>query len=238
MPDTDLSPPRPLLEVIIRESTVNLIANGVHALLRHPDQLHLLAGRRRPGHQRARGVPAVRLVGPAGPADHPHPQQVGDQVIPANSFVLGLVGSANRDEDFFGPGGGELRVDRPNAKKHFSFGDRATTASARPSPGCRPRSRWAGWSAAASVPTVRMTRLPSTATSSTARYPSRSPTRSTTAGSRRVTWCCSRARACLDPGLNLGRSGQTGLSALTCGRSASTAGTVRYGLSGSRSAAG
>ena len=27
---------------------------------------------------------------------------MGDKLIPANSFVLGLVGSANRDEDFFG----------------------------------------------------------------------------------------------------------------------------------------
>jgi cytochrome P450 len=42
--------------------------------------------------------------------------------IPAGSFVLASLGSANRDESYWGPDAAELRVDRENARQHISFG--------------------------------------------------------------------------------------------------------------------
>nr|WP_042178755.1 cytochrome P450 [Kibdelosporangium sp. MJ126-NF4]CEL13399.1 putative cytochrome P450 hydroxylase [Kibdelosporangium sp. MJ126-NF4]CTQ99088.1 putative cytochrome P450 hydroxylase [Kibdelosporangium sp. MJ126-NF4] len=107
------------------ESTVNLIANGVIALLRNPDQHRLLTGRPDLDANAVEeflrydtSVQQVRRITLA-----PHLASDG-QEIPPNSFVLGLVGSANRDEAAFGPDAGKLRVDRPNAKEHLSFGDR------------------------------------------------------------------------------------------------------------------
>jgi cytochrome P450 len=42
--------------------------------------------------------------------------------IPPGSFILALLGSANRDESYFGPDAGEFRLDRENARQHVSFG--------------------------------------------------------------------------------------------------------------------
>ncbi|MGO4426755.1 cytochrome P450, partial [Streptomyces sp. MCAF7] len=42
--------------------------------------------------------------------------------IPARSFVLANLAAANRDEAFFGPDAEELKLDRPNARRHLSFG--------------------------------------------------------------------------------------------------------------------
>jgi cytochrome P450 len=111
-----------LLYIAGHETTINLIAGGTLALLRHPDQL-----------ARLRSEPA--LVGNAVEEmlryDSPvqatrritlEPAGFGGVTIPAGSFVLALLGSANRDEAFFGPDAGELRLDRENARQHVSFG--------------------------------------------------------------------------------------------------------------------
>jgi cytochrome P450 len=111
-----------LLYIAGHETTVNLIAGGTLALLRHPAQLALL-----------RADPA--LVGNAVEEllryDSPvqasrritlEPVTVGGATIPAGAFVLASLGSANRDETFWGADAAELRIDRENARQHVSFG--------------------------------------------------------------------------------------------------------------------
>ena len=111
-----------LLYIAGHETTVNLIAGGALALLRHPAQLALL-----------RAEPA--LVGNAVEEmlryDSPvqasrritlEPVTVGGSTIPAGAFVMASLGSANRDERFWGADADEPRLDRDNARQHVSFG--------------------------------------------------------------------------------------------------------------------
>jgi cytochrome P450 len=111
-----------LLYIAGHETTVNLIAGGTLALLRHPAQLALL-----------RADPA--LVGNAVEEllRYDSPVQasrritleavtVGGTEIPAGAFVMASLGSANRDERFWGEDAAELRLDRENARQHVSFG--------------------------------------------------------------------------------------------------------------------
>jgi len=111
-----------LLYIAGHETTVNLIAGGTLALLRHPAQLALL-----------RANPA--LVGNAVEEllryDSPvqasrritlEPVTVGGVTIPAGAFVMASLGSANRDQRFWGADADELRLDRDNARQHVSFG--------------------------------------------------------------------------------------------------------------------
>ena len=111
-----------LLYIAGHETTVNLIAGGTLALLRHPGQLALL-----------RSEPA--LVGNAVEEllRYDSPVQasrritgelvaVGGITIPAGAFVMASLGSANRDESFWGPDAAELKLDRENARQHVSFG--------------------------------------------------------------------------------------------------------------------
>jgi cytochrome P450 len=111
-----------LLYIAGHETTVNLIAGGTLALLRHPGQFALL-----------RSDPA--LVGNAVEEllryDSPvqasrritvEPVTVGGVTIPAGAFVMASLGSANRDERFWGPDAAELDLRRENARQHVSFG--------------------------------------------------------------------------------------------------------------------
>jgi len=111
-----------LLYIAGHETTVNLIAGGTLALLRHPAQLALL-----------RTDPA--LVGNAVEEllryDSPvqasrritlEAVMVGGIEIPAGAFVMASLGSANRDESFWGLDADEVRLDRDNARQHVSFG--------------------------------------------------------------------------------------------------------------------
>ena len=111
-----------LLYIAGHETTVNLIAGGTLALLRHPDQLARL---------RAEPTLTGNAVEEMLRYDSPvqatrritlEPASFGGVTIPAGSFVMALLGSANRDEGFFGPDAGELRLDRENARQHVSFG--------------------------------------------------------------------------------------------------------------------
>jgi len=111
-----------LLYIAGHETTVNLIAGGTLALLRHPAQLALL---------RADPVLVDNAVEELLRYDSPvqasrritlEPVSIGGLAIPAGAFVLANLGSANRDEGFWGPDAAELRLDRATARQHVSFG--------------------------------------------------------------------------------------------------------------------
>jgi cytochrome P450 len=111
-----------LLYIAGHETTVNLIAGGTLALLRHPAQL-----------ARLRNDPALiaNAVEELLRYDSPvqasrritlEPVSISGVTIPAGAFVMASLGSANRDEGFWGPDAAELRLDRANARHHVSFG--------------------------------------------------------------------------------------------------------------------
>jgi cytochrome P450 len=114
-----------LLYVAGHETTVNLIGNGVLALLRHPDEL-----------ARWRDDPALdanavdELLRFDGPVQHTvrvamrpityegaHAEPV---VAEPGSTILTALGAANRDPAVFDDPH-RLRLDRPNAAKHVAF---------------------------------------------------------------------------------------------------------------------
>jgi cytochrome P450 len=111
-----------LLYVAGHETTVNLIANGTLALLRNPDQARLM--RERPDLDVNAVDELLRYDSPVQMSRRITlaPYEVAGQLIPAGSFVQAGLASANRDEEFWGPDAGELRLDRANAKAHLSFG--------------------------------------------------------------------------------------------------------------------
>jgi cytochrome P450 len=111
-----------LLYIAGHETTVNLIAGGTVALLRHPDQLALL--RENPGLTGNAVEELLRYDSPVQASRRItlEPVTVRGTDIPAGSFVMASLGSANRDESFWGPDAAELRLDRENARQHVSFG--------------------------------------------------------------------------------------------------------------------
>jgi cytochrome P450 len=111
-----------LLYVAGHETTVNLIANGTVALLRHPDQLAALHAR--PDLAQGAVEEFLRYDSPVQQTRRitTAPYAVRGKEIPAGQFVIACLGAANRDPDFFGPDADELRIDRPDANRHVSFG--------------------------------------------------------------------------------------------------------------------
>ncbi|WP_439383653.1 cytochrome P450 [Amycolatopsis lexingtonensis] len=111
-----------LLYVAGHETTVNLIANGVNALLRNPDQLALL--RSQPELASNAVEEFLRYDSPVQQTRRitTSPYSVAGKEIPAGTFVLACLASANRDERFFGPDAAELRLDRAEARHQVSFG--------------------------------------------------------------------------------------------------------------------
>ncbi|WP_216214269.1 cytochrome P450 [Amycolatopsis aidingensis] len=111
-----------LLYVAGHETTVNLIAGGTLALLRNPGQLDRL---------RADPELAGNAVDELLRYDSPvqssrrvtlEPYSVGGHEIEPGAFVLANLAAANRDPEFWGPDAEQLRLDRPNARQHVSFG--------------------------------------------------------------------------------------------------------------------
>jgi len=111
-----------LLFVAGHETTVNLIGNGTHALLDHPDQLALV-----------RNDPAVddsvvdELLRWDSPVQTSGRRLLHDAVISGvevadGEMVLTALGSANRDQRFWGDTAGTLDVTRADAARHVSFG--------------------------------------------------------------------------------------------------------------------
>jgi cytochrome P450 len=111
-----------LLYIAGHETTVNLIAGGTLALLRHPGQLALLGS-----DPALVGNAVEELLRYDSPVQASRritlePVTVGGVTIPAGAFVMASLGSANRDERFWGPDAAELNLCRENARQHVSFG--------------------------------------------------------------------------------------------------------------------
>ena len=111
-----------LLYIAGHETTVNLIAGGTLALLRHPGQLALL--RENPALVGNTVEELLRYDSPVQASRRItlEPVTVGGTTIPAGAFVMASLGSANRDERFWGPDAAELDLRRENARQHVSFG--------------------------------------------------------------------------------------------------------------------
>lgn len=111
-----------LLYVAGHETTVNLIGNGTLALLRHRDQLELLA--------RDASVDATfvdELLRYDSPVQMSRritlaPYEIGDTNIEAGAILMTCLGSANRDAAKWGPTADELDLRRADARDHMSFG--------------------------------------------------------------------------------------------------------------------
>jgi cytochrome P450 len=111
-----------LLYVAGHETTVNLIGNGVVALLRNPDQLALL--RARPDLVANAVEELLRYDSPVQQSRRitTAPFTIGGRDIPPGMFVVAGLASANRDERHFGPDANELHIDRADARTQVSFG--------------------------------------------------------------------------------------------------------------------
>ncbi|MGH9243655.1 MAG: cytochrome P450 [Acidimicrobiales bacterium] len=111
-----------LLYIAGHETTVNLIGNGVLALLRHRHQL-----------ERLQADPTIDANAVEELLRYDSPVQMSRRItlddvdvnghqLPAGSFVVLILASANRDPDHWGPTADELDLARDGASHHASFG--------------------------------------------------------------------------------------------------------------------
>lgn len=110
-----------LLLVAGHETTVNLIGSGTLALLEHPDQLAKL--RREPELIKSAIEELVRYVCPLEMATERYAREditVAGTTIPRGELVMAVLGSANRDPNYFDDPD-TLDITRKN-NKHLSFG--------------------------------------------------------------------------------------------------------------------
>ena len=110
-----------LLLVAGNETTTNLIGNATRALLAHPAQLERIRNDREllPAlvEEVLRWDGPVQFVFRRATCD----VEIAGGRIPANSYVIALIGSANRDERTFGPTAGAFDVTR-ESQGHLAFG--------------------------------------------------------------------------------------------------------------------
>lgn len=120
--DEEISDNVVLLYIAGHETTVNLIGNGIHALLRSRSQLELL---------RDGSVSDTAAVEELLRYDSPvqftqrimvESIDIDDHTIAAGDTVLTGIGAANHDPAKFGPTADVLDLDRANAREHVSFG--------------------------------------------------------------------------------------------------------------------
>lgn len=111
-----------LLYLAGHETTVNLIGNGLLALLRHPDQATLL--RSDPDLDANAVEELLRYDSPVQMSRRIalEPFEVAGVTVEPGELVLTGLGAANRDPGKFGPTAEELDITRPDANHHISFG--------------------------------------------------------------------------------------------------------------------
>jgi cytochrome P450 len=112
-----------LLYVAGHETTVNLIGNATLALLGHSDQLARLRS-----DPELDGGAVEELLRYDSPVQFSRRITTADldvdgTTIPAGTFTLTCLGSANHDEARWGPTADELDITRPDAGQHMSFGN-------------------------------------------------------------------------------------------------------------------
>jgi len=110
-----------LLLIAGHETTVNLIANGTLALLRHPDQMEKL--RRDPPLVESAVEELLRFEGPLETATERYALEdvpISGSTVPRGALVYVVLASANRDErQFENPD--TLDITRQN-NRHLAFG--------------------------------------------------------------------------------------------------------------------
>jgi cytochrome P450 len=104
------------------ETTRNLIAGGMRALLEDPTQWRALCAD--PGRVPGAVEEMLRFVSPIRNFARrvQHDTDLAGKRLRAGDYVALLYGSANRDEAVFGPGAEAFDVRRPNASRHVAFG--------------------------------------------------------------------------------------------------------------------
>jgi cytochrome P450 PksS len=110
-----------LLLIAGHETTVNLIASGTLALLRHPDQLERL--RSDPALMPTAVEELLRFTSPVEIATERYacePLEIAGTTIPAGDLVLAVLGSANRDPQHFAAPDTLDLAREPN--RHLAFG--------------------------------------------------------------------------------------------------------------------
>jgi cytochrome P450 len=111
-----------LLYLAGHETTVNLIGNGLLALLRHPDQAAVL--RSDPSLDNGAIEELLRYDSPVQFSRRIalEPFEVAGQAVEVGEIVMTGLGAANRDPAKFGPTAEQLDVTRADAHHHISFG--------------------------------------------------------------------------------------------------------------------
>jgi cytochrome P450 len=112
-----------LLYIAGHETTVNLIGNATLALLGHPDQLAQL--RSDPELDAGAIEELLRYDSPVQFSRRitTAELEVDRTTIPAGTFTLTCLGSANHDEARWGPTADDLDLTRADAGQHMSFGN-------------------------------------------------------------------------------------------------------------------
>jgi len=120
--DEELGAQVALLFIAGHETTVNLIGNGLLALVRNPDQRHRL--RAEPDLIENAVDELLRYDSPVQMTRRLplQPIEVGGIAVEPGEFLLCSLASSNRDEAHFGPDAAELDLGRANAREHLAFG--------------------------------------------------------------------------------------------------------------------